>query len=297
MTPELEHVLLYDALCPMCLKGVETLRRRGLLENAEPRPLDDAPGLGLPEADVEALRSEMILWSRVSRTSSRGFDAVLRLLEVHGRGRLLRALARVPLFKALGSGLYQLVSRNRRILSPPATGGAACECDPPFRAGWRAALLVSLLAVFAGGTLLQGFSLSIHVRDVPASLSALRALAAAAAGFIVASVAFGVVLPRRFAAFLWQALVAVTIGAAILGLFAVVAFLLAPLGLPSSTCAFWNALALVSSVLSTLLATVRRHRNLGFPGWSPGLWLAAFEGPRIGLVVAWDLLGFRFLFA
>jgi predicted DCC family thiol-disulfide oxidoreductase YuxK len=297
MPPETEYLLFFDPICPLCTRSVELLRRRGLLEKAEARPLDQAESLGLTEAEVEGVRSEMLLRSRVTGESLRGFDALVKLLAIHGTCRFLAATAAVPPLRALGRAAYRLVALNRRILSPPATRGVACACDPPFRWGWRVALLVALLTAGAASFFLSGLSLRAYQRDVSASLLGLQAIAGAGAGWVLALGVLTAALPSRASAIFWQSLVVTASGGVALLPFAVVTVALAGLGLPARAGAAWSALALASSGASMLLATLRRYRNLGLPHWAAWLWIAVLAAGGLFLLVRWDLLGLRPLLA
>ncbi|MBI4601139.1 MAG: DUF393 domain-containing protein, partial [Planctomycetes bacterium] len=249
--------LLYDALCPICARSVGVLRRLGLLERAEARPIDEAEELGLPPEEVERLRSGMLLVWRASGELARGFDALVRLLELHGRLRRLVAVLRVPPLRALGRAGYAFVASNRRILSPPATGGAACACDPPFHLGARAALLVAL-ALLAFG--------------LPAVTGGTRFALFWAAGGVSAAVVGAAAAPRRAAAVLWQSLAVLALGASVLAPLLFLGRAAVSLGAPGPLVAGWIWLAAILSAAVVLRSATRRCRALGLPAWLPGAW-------------------------
>jgi predicted DCC family thiol-disulfide oxidoreductase YuxK len=269
-----EHILFYDAVCPLCSASVEELRRRGLLAGIEARAIEDAPALGLSPERAEALRSELLLWSRASGSGASGFDGLLKLLEIQGKWRLLQTAFRLPPLRELGRFGYRLTSFNRRILSPPATGGAACACDPPDRPRWRQALLAVLLAIAVGGTFLFGMALSTCFHgSSPLRMGLLAALTAGCSWAVSAAFA-AVGVQRRFRDVLWQGLVVLAIGIAVLAPFAFAAWLLTVLGVTPVAGLLVHITGLVLSILTMLRATIRRHRNLGFPRWTPWLWFA-----------------------
>lgn len=151
-----QPTLLYDADCPLCLGAVDRLRRRGLLEGVSTVPTVEAATLGLPVDQVESTRSELLFLEAAGGPASQGFDAILRLLEIQGRWRWGTRLGRLPGVRMLGRLAYRIVAYNRRALSPPNTGGAACACDPPHRPGWRFALNLLLAAFVLGIAWLLG---------------------------------------------------------------------------------------------------------------------------------------------
>jgi predicted DCC family thiol-disulfide oxidoreductase YuxK len=287
-----ENLLFYDPLCPMCVGSVELLRRRKLLERAEARPLDEAADFGLSAEDCDALRGEMILHSRETGESLRGYDALIRLLELHGRLKALVRVSAIPPLRALGKIAYRLLSMNRRIISPPNNRGVACDCDPPFQLRWRVGFFVLLMGVALVGTFFYGLSLWTYQRDRPAFLLGLEVLGACAAGWSLGMVLFLALLPDRFRSFFWQCLMVLVLGLAVLVPFATLTPLLASIGAPPLVCAVWHVAAIVSSSTVMLLATRRRHRNLGFPRWTPWLWLGCLEVGGVPLFVAWNVLGF-----
>ncbi len=297
MPPETHYVLFFDSLCPLCTRSVALLRRRGLLEKVEARPLDQVESLGLTGTEVEGVRSEMLLRSLVTGESLRGFDALVKLLEIHGKCRFLVATATVPPLRAPGRAAYRLVALNRRILSPPATRGVACACDPPFLWGWRVAFLVALLTAGAASFFAFGLSLWAYRSDVSAPLLGLQTVAATGAGWVLALGVLTAALPSRSSAIFWQSLVVMAIGGAVLLPFAVATVALAGLGLPPRACAAWSVLALASSGAAMLCATLWRYRNLGLPRWAGWLWIAAMAAGGLFLLVHWDIPGLRPLLA
>ena len=290
-----DRILFYDAICPFCVASLGKLRRLGLLERVEAVPLEEAGGRGLPPERVEGLRSEMLLWSRGTGETASGFDVILKLLEVHGRAPALRTLGTSRPGRTLGQAVYRLVSLNRRIITPAATRGIACECDPPYHAGWRAAIFCVLALVAVGGSFLYGLALSTYQADRDPAALGLRVILAAGAGWAVALAALFAAHPRRFRELFWQCLAVMSVGIAALAPFMIAAPILSAAGASLRLCAWVQATAVIVSSALMLRSTLWRHRNLGFPGWTPWLWFAALEAGGLPLFVHWDLLGLRFV--
>ena len=290
-----DRILFYDAICPFCVASLGKLRRLGLLERVEAVPLEEAGSRGLPPERVEGLRSEMLLWSRRTGETASGFEVILKLLEVHGRAPALRALGASRIGRTLGQAVYRLVSLNRRIITPAATRGIACECDPPYHAGSRAALFSILVLIAVGGSFLYGLALSTYQPDRPPATLGIRVILAAGAGWAVALAALFAAHPRRFRELFWQCLAGMAIGIAALAPFMIAAPILAVAGASPRACAWVQLIAVLASSALMLRSMLRRHRNLGFPQWTTWLWFAALEAGGLPLFVHWDLLGLRYV--
>jgi hypothetical protein len=274
---------------------VERLRRWKLLEAVEARPLDDAPALGLAPEAADGLRSEMLLWSPSTGRALSGFDGLLEVLRLHGRAPRLVKLGEGALGRPLGRFAYRLVSLNRRILSPPATGGVACACDPPYRPRWRAALLAAFVGIAAGGFLLHGLSLASYQPERHALAVGWKAVLAGGAGWLVATLSGLIALTPRPAVFAWQGLAVTCVGAAVLAAAAVATAVLALLGAGAGLLAPWNIVLVLASAGAMLLSMRRRAANLGFPPWTGRLWAGTFLAGYVPFAITWDLFGLRLL--
>jgi predicted DCC family thiol-disulfide oxidoreductase YuxK len=288
-------ILFYDPICPLCTRWVERLRRWKLLEVVEARPLDDAPGLGLPPERVDGLRSEILLWSPGSGEALSGYDGLVELLRLHGRAPRLLKIAAAASMRPIGRAAYKLVSLNRRILSPPATSGVACACDPPYLPAWRAALLAALVVGAAGGFFLHGMGLASYQPGRGALDVGWKSVRAAAVGWFVGTASGLIALPVRSSAFVWQALVVTCTGAAALAAAALVTAVLAVIGASPGLLAPFNILAVLASAGAMLLSMRRRAGNLGYPSWMDRLWAGTFLAGYVPFAITWDLLGLRLL--
>lgn len=135
--------LLYDGLCPMCGNAVNALRQLGLLKQVAAVPWEKS---GLQDEGLESrIRSELLLRDSETGQVLGGFSAVTELMRLTPAYRLLGTVLKFPPLAWLGERLYKIISLNRRILSPPNTGGMACACDPPFHLGYRIGFILILL--------------------------------------------------------------------------------------------------------------------------------------------------------
>lgn len=290
--PAQNLILFYDALCPLCRRAVKRLEARGLLESIELRPTDDATALGLAPEDVEAVRSEMLLRDTAAGRSYRGFEALLKLAQLHGRYLpWLTRLGSTGIGQVLGGLCYRLVAYNRRILSPPATRGLACVCDPPSRPAWRVGLLVLLVAALASLLALFGAALAPIDARRSAGRWIVEVLLVGGAAYVLPSLAVALVRPSRAGVVLWQGLVASVLGAAWLGGGAVVALMLALFSLPPRAIGLWTLAGIVAALAQTAASLSPRYRNLGL---APTLvWIVSLGAAGIWLsaAVRWGLLG------
>ncbi len=132
----------------MCQGAVHWLEKGGLLTQVEARSWQ-VEGLSDPDL-LERIRAELLLLDRDSMQVKGGFSALVALMRTTPTYRWLCGMLGLPPILWLAEHAYKTVALNRRILSPPNTGGMACACDPPFHLGYRvtlygACLLLNLL--------------------------------------------------------------------------------------------------------------------------------------------------------
>jgi predicted DCC family thiol-disulfide oxidoreductase YuxK len=209
----LNQVLLFDGDCPMCQGAVLWLEKAGLLKVIEARSWQSE---GLLDPDLtERIRVELLLWDRDSSQVKGGFSALMALMRVTPAYRWLAGLLGLPPLLWLGEHAYKTVSLNRRILSPPNTGGMACACDPPFHLGYRvtlygACLLLNLLGCTGLLLILLASQepVSTGMSGFTGSLSALvRAMLVLNAPIGVLWLGGLLTIPRRWRALFQQTLV------------------------------------------------------------------------------------------
>jgi len=271
--PPGNYTLFYDAVCPLCTRWVESLSRRGLLDGVSVRAVEDAEALGLTASEVDALRSELLLRDANGGESLRGFDGILKLLELHGKLPWLRAMAAAPGLRAVGRAAYRMVAYHRRAISPPATHGAACACDPPPRPGWKLAFYALCCATGLGGAAAIGAALSYFRGSGDAGRRALEAILAGAVGWLASVAAQMLLAPRRGQAILEQAAVLGALGGCILLPFAAAAGCLAPIVSSPRAPTAWGVLALGTASCAVLSSALRRYANLGVPRGIAACWL------------------------
>lgn len=142
--------LLYDGHCPMCCNAVNALKQWKLLNGVQALPWDES---GLQDKALEArIRSELLLRDDQTGQVWGGFQVITELMSLASfyqaplyPGLGLAVILKWPPVAWAGERVYKTIALNRRLLSPPNTGGLACACDPPFHPGYRVLLIGVLL--------------------------------------------------------------------------------------------------------------------------------------------------------
>jgi hypothetical protein len=208
-------VLVYDGDCPICIRGSERFVRWGLVPEERRREFQSYEGEPAERLAAAGFRNEMAVFEPASGEIRTGIPGFLWLLRDGRFGPLARLLDR-PLFVASLTGVYHLVSYNRRILAPPRSA-VRCACDPDDRPGYQIALLVLLLVFTLGVGALLGAAVAAGSGMAPPRAGALRGLLAAGAGWAALAVAALVAVPGDVRLrFLAHLAVVAAIGAAVL---------------------------------------------------------------------------------
>lgn len=240
-----EKVLVYDGDCPICIRGSERFVRWGLVPEERRREFQSYEGEPAERLAAAGFRNEMAVFEPASGEIRTGIPGFLWLL-LDGRfGALARLLDR-PQFLAPLTGLYHLVSYNRRILAPPRSA-IRCACDPDDRPAYQLALLVLLLAFALGVGALFGAAVAAGSGTAPGQ-GALWGLLATGAGWAALAVAALIAVPAGVRLrFLAHLAVVAAIGAAVL----LPAALLAPFlrGAP-----LWLVVALAAGAALVVMA-------------------------------------------
>lgn len=269
------QTLLYDGHCPMCRKAVETLRQWKLLNGVKALAWDDS-GLH-DEALANRIRSELLLRNNTSGTVVGGFSAITALMRFTLLYGWLGFLFQIPPLSWLGQLFYKTIALNRRILSPPNTGGMACSCDPPPHRGYKLVLITMLLLL----NLMGCYSFVAGAQPVWLALSGSALLWNLP--FLLLWLLALVLLRSRFKVVLEQSVVLMGLmGAAFIGFNTLLAFLIRLPGFSADL--FLMAFCLL---LYWLLFRAFRVRSqaLALPLWIPMCWLTLSLGLPILLLL------------
>ena len=168
----LEHkVILYDDSCPMCKAYTQGFVQMGILTAEHRVGLAHAAPNYTTHLDLNRARHEIPLLDTQTGEVTYGMDALFTLIGY--RFPVFMPLFRLPRFRALVYGLYQIVTYNRRVIAGCAPPRDGFNCAPDFNRPVRLRYL--RIALSAWIILLSGATLA-------ALLSRQTALAAALIG-------------------------------------------------------------------------------------------------------------------
>ncbi len=150
-----QKILTYDGDCPMCLSTVALLVRSGLVDAAQARSNHDLSEVDLGAAEAAGIRNQLVVIDPVTRETRAGADALLWIIGENKGYPLWVRLASLPGIRhVIGVG-YQVISYNRRVISPPRHR-VRCDCEPEVTLGRRLSLVVPLAVLAVGFTGLFG---------------------------------------------------------------------------------------------------------------------------------------------
>ncbi|TKB73405.1 MAG: DUF393 domain-containing protein [Nitrospira sp.] len=121
-----EHILIYDAECRLCVTAKEGLERLGRDPSVRYVPYQsDEAAFRLGEG-YRPGRPDVAYLIGPGGQVQRGLEAFLPLLPGLPGGRVLTALAHIPMFKGLAVLVYRLVAKHRYrwfgTVPPPDSG-------------------------------------------------------------------------------------------------------------------------------------------------------------------------------
>ncbi len=136
-----EKFLAYDGDCPMCLATVGMLESLGLVRPEQLRSNHELDPGELETAQQAGIRNQLVVIDPASGEVRAGSDGLLWIVgDKPGYGALVGLLSLPGLRHLLRFG-YEIVSYNRRIISPPAHQ-IRCDCEPEVTVGRRLTLIV-----------------------------------------------------------------------------------------------------------------------------------------------------------
>lgn len=130
------HVILYDADCPMCNLYTKAFVKTGMLDSNGRIPFSPTE---LPQqVDVKRACDEIALVNCATHEVTYGIDSLFKIL-AH-RFTFLNSLFKLSIFRAALSQLYAFISFNRKVIAPAAQ--TTSSCTPSFNLSYRIAYLI-----------------------------------------------------------------------------------------------------------------------------------------------------------
>jgi predicted DCC family thiol-disulfide oxidoreductase YuxK len=130
------HVILYDADCPMCNLYTKAFVKTGMLDSHGRVPY--SPNTLPPQVNAKRACNEIALVNCATQEVTYGIDSLFKILAI--RFSFLNPLFKLSIFRAVVSQLYAFISYNRKVIAPaPQTENS---CTPDFNLSYRVAYLI-----------------------------------------------------------------------------------------------------------------------------------------------------------
>lgn len=143
-----DHVILYDASCPMCNLYTKGFQKAGMLDENGRHPYQEIPDNFACMINQKRSVDEIALVDKISGQVYYGVDSLLTII-VHSFP-IFRPLTRNFVFRKCADVLYKFISFNRRIIIPAEKKEMQNPAmNPSFRWEYRLAYLVFALVVSA----------------------------------------------------------------------------------------------------------------------------------------------------
>lgn len=149
-----EKILAYDGDCPMCIGMIGMLLRTKLVTPEQACSHHDLCGADFEAVRAAGIRNQLVVLDPLTRQTRTGSDGLLWMIGDNlGRPWWIRLL-QLPGMRTGVSFVYEAISYNRRIISPPRHQ-IVCDCEPDVTVPRRLMLIVptTLLALVPFGLL------------------------------------------------------------------------------------------------------------------------------------------------
>lgn len=133
------HIILYDAECPMCKMYTQAFTKTGMLDSSGRASYQDMPAAACPVVDRQRAVNEIALVNTQTGEVQYGIDSLFKVF-AHSFP-VLRPLFTFGPFIWLMRKVYAFISYNRRVIIP-ATHHKEGSIQPAFRLCYRIAYLV-----------------------------------------------------------------------------------------------------------------------------------------------------------
>ncbi len=140
MKPLKNHLILFDAECPMCSTYTKVFVNSGMLDKEERTAYQDISPEACPMLDRQRAVNEIALINQETGEVTYGIESLFKVFAVA-----------IPIFKPLFgfkpfiwlmSKAYAFISYNRRVIIPAKAAESNSQLQPTFRLDYRIAYLV-----------------------------------------------------------------------------------------------------------------------------------------------------------
>ena len=143
------HVILYDAECPMCNLYTRAFTTTGMLDTNGRAPYQDMPQFACPLVDRQRAVNEIALVNKTTGEVRYGIDSLFAVIA--SSFPIFSPFFQWRPFHWAMRKLYAFISYNRKVIIP-APKGATPGIQPSFQLRYRLAWLL-LTAILTGGIL------------------------------------------------------------------------------------------------------------------------------------------------
>ncbi|KIO75864.1 hypothetical protein TH53_18440 [Pedobacter lusitanus] len=141
------HLILFDAECPMCQLYTKAFVNTGMLEKEGRLPYQDFPAARCPVLDHQRAVNEIALIDLETGNVSYGIHSFFKIFSVSLP--FLKPLFAFRPFIGVMEKAYAFISYNRRVIIPAAEQRSSTQQMPAFRLDYRIAYLVFSWLVIA----------------------------------------------------------------------------------------------------------------------------------------------------
>lgn len=149
-----DHIILYDAECPMCKVYTHAFTTSGMLDAKGRAPYQDMPAAACPLVDQKRAVNEIALVNTVTGEVKYGIDSLFAVI-AHSFP-FLRPLFAFQPFVWLMRKVYAFISYNRKVIIPSPKTTGLYTIQPAFRLRYRLAWLLFTTVIV--GSILTRYS-------------------------------------------------------------------------------------------------------------------------------------------
>ena len=153
------HLILFDAECPMCRIYTQAFVKSGMLDERGRTAYQDVPAQACPMLDRQRAVNEIALVNQETGEVTYGIESLFKVFAASFP--VLKPLFLFRPFIWLMSRFYAFIAFNRRVIIPTPVAKNSYELQPTFRPDYRIAYLLvtwvlTAVVLSAYAPLLQG---------------------------------------------------------------------------------------------------------------------------------------------